>query len=501
MSRPDAPPPSDVWGGLAASLVALPSALAYGVAMYAGLGPEAAGQGAFAGLVGAALLGIVAPLSGGAPRLITAPCAPAAAVMGAFCAQLVQGGRSPERVAAVLALTALLSAAFQLVYGLLHGGRLIKFIPYPVVTGYLSGVAVIIFLGQLPKFLGIHGGPELLDGLTHPARWNLAGAGVGVAAMLGMTLGPRLSKRLPGPILGLAGGAAAYAVLAALRPEFRTLTDNHLVVGALPGLGADALAAAGARFQGALAMTSADVSAALVPALTLSILLSMDTLKTCVVVDALTRSRHDSDKTLLGQGAANLLSALAGGMPGAGTAGATMVNVTSGGATKLSGILSGAFSLAAMVLFSRLVAWVPLPALAGILLVVAARMFDRKSFRLLRKRSTIVDFAVGAAVIVVAVVSGLITAAGVGLGLSVLLFLHDQILSDVTRRKSDGTKLFSKRRRLADERAALERLGAKTVVCELQGSLFFGTTDQLFCELEPDLPKASFIILDMRRVV
>ncbi|MDE2292954.1 MAG: SLC26A/SulP transporter family protein, partial [Elusimicrobia bacterium] len=250
----------------------------------------------------------------------------------------------------------------------------------------------------------------------------------------------------------------------------------------------------------ALALSRAELAPAVTTALTLSVLLSIDTLKSCVAVDALTRTRHDSDRTLLGQGAANILSALAGGVPGSGAIGATLVNVTSGGRTKLSGILSGLFTLAAFVLIGRLVAWVPSAALAGILLVVAWTMFDRKSFRLLRRRSTAFDFAVSAAVIVAAILSDLIVAAGVGLALSILLYIRAQILSSVIRRRSDGSRTFSKTRRLPDERAALERLGARTVVCELQGSLFFGTTDQLYTELEKDLPKAAFVILDMRRV-
>ncbi|MBI3297671.1 MAG: SLC26A/SulP transporter family protein [Elusimicrobia bacterium] len=490
----------DVWGGLSASLVALPSALAYGVSIYAVLGPAWSGAGALSGLIGAALLGLIAPLSGGAPRLVTAPCAPAAAVMGALAADLTAKGLTPDRVVGLMALTALFSAAFQLVYGALRGGRLIKFIPYPVVTGYLSGVAVIIFLSQLPKLLGIHGGPDLARGLLAPASWNVPGLVVGLAAMAAMVLGPRLTARLPSPILGLAGGLAAYGTLAAFHPELRLLEHNKLVVGPLAGAGALSVSDLLARWRAALPPSIDDLRLILTPALTLSVLLSMDTLKTCVVVDALTRSRHDSDKTLLGQGGANLMTALAGGVPGAGTMGATLVNVSGGGLTLRSGVLCGAFSLLAFMALGRLVAWVPVPALAGILLVVAARMYDRKSLRLLRQRSTIVDFSVGAAVIVVAVLSGLIAAAGVGLGLSILLFIHDQISTSVIRRKSDGTTMFSKRRRLPDEREALERLGAKTVVCELQGNLFFGTTDQLFSELEKDLPKAAFVILDLRRV-
>ncbi len=124
---------------------------------------------------------------------------------------------------------------------------------------------------------------------------------------------------------------------------------------------------------------STTVIQVLVPALTLAVLLSIDTLKTCVVIDAMTRSRHDSNRELIGQGLGNIASALIGGIPGAGTMGASLVNVSSGGTTKLSGLMAGVFSLAAFLLLAPLIAWVPVAALAAILIVIGFRMIDRHS--------------------------------------------------------------------------------------------------------------------------
>ncbi|MDE2290526.1 MAG: SulP family inorganic anion transporter, partial [Elusimicrobia bacterium] len=223
----------DVWGGLAASLVTLPSALAFGVATFAAFGPSSAGLGAFAGLVGAVVVGVTAPLSNGAPRLITTPCAPAAAVMGAFAAALAASGLGLDRAVVVMSLAALLSGALQVGYGLAGGGKLIKFIPYPVVTGYLSAVGVIIFLSQLPHFIGVPGA-GLGRTVLHPGAWSLPSVAVGAATIAAMTLGPRLTKRLPPAILGLLGGLAAYWLCAAFLPGLRALAGNALVIGPLP---------------------------------------------------------------------------------------------------------------------------------------------------------------------------------------------------------------------------------------------------------------------------
>jgi SulP family sulfate permease len=474
----------DVWGGLASTLVALPSSIAFGVAVYGVLGPEAAAQGAFAGLVGALALGLVAPIFGGTDRLISAPCAPAAAVMGALAAELLLRGPSdPDHVLALMALVGLLAGALQILFGVVGGGTLIKYIPYPVVTGYLSGVGAVIFLKQLPVLLA-----------------DPRGLVVGAVTIAGMLVGSRLVTLVPGAILGLAGGLVAYFGLALRWPDLLKLTDNPLVIGPLASGGTSAVRATLSRTALLANVGWADVGAILVPSLTLAALLSIDTLKTCVVVDALTRSRHDSNREMCGQGIANIVSALLGGLPGAGTSGATLVNIASGAQTRRSAVLEGVFVLVAAVALAPLVAWTPVAALAGILVVVAWRMFDWRSFRLLRQRSTVLDFAVVAVVIVVAVGVGLVTASGVGVALAIVLFVRDQVRGSVIHRKTYGNQIFSHQRRLPAEMTVLEQLGSQTVVCELQGNLFFGTTDQLLREIDEDLKTRSHVILDLRRV-
>ena len=163
---------ADAWGGMAAMLVALPSAIAFGVAMYAPLGPGFAGAGALAGVLGTIAIGLLAPALGGAPRLISAPCAPAAAVMAALCARLLAGGATAGSVVVSLALVGLFSGVLQAVYGALGGGRLIKYIPYPVVTGYMSGVGLLIMFKQIGPFFGLGKGVSPLAGLFSPAAWQ-----------------------------------------------------------------------------------------------------------------------------------------------------------------------------------------------------------------------------------------------------------------------------------------------------------------------------------------
>jgi len=219
-----------------------------------------------------------------------------------------------------------------------------------------------------------------------------------------------------------------------------------------------------------------------------------------VVVDALTGTRHASNRELVGQGLANLASALVGGVPGSGTSGPTLVNLASGAETRRSGAIEGLLVIVAGLALGGLVAWAPLAALAAILVVVAWRMFDWGSFRLLRQRSTALDFLIVAAVVAVAVFVGLVEASGTGIALAILLFLREQVRGSVIHRKTYGDRVFSRQKRLPEQMAALRRRGGETVVCELEGNLFFGTTDQLLTELEADLRQRRFVILDLRRV-
>lgn len=492
----------DLWGGLAAMLVAIPSSIAYGVIAFSPLGPDFVAHGAAAGLLGAVALGLVAPALGGAPRLITAPCAPAAAVMGALAADLVAGGaHDPSRALLLMTLAALLSGGLQVLFGSLGGGKLIKYIPYPVVAGYLSGVGILIMLSQIPKLFGFPKTVPTWEGLIHPELWKWPGIVVGLVTMAVMLLAPRITKKVPAAILGLAAGVAAYFLLAIGLPDLLHFEHNKLIIGPVGGSGVSLWSSLVERFSGLRGLGGHDLAAIWMPALTLSVLLSIDTLKTCVVLDALTRSRHDSNQELLAQGAGNLASAFAGGMPGAGTSGPTFVNVSSGGATKRSGILEGGFVLLAFVLLGGLIGWVPIGALAGILLVVGFRMVDRSCIDLLRHRDTVLDFVVILAVVATAVFKSLIAASGVGVGLATMLFLREQVRSSVIRRKIHGDEISSRQHRLPEEKALIEEHGAELVVCELQGSLFFGTADQLYTEIEPELKSCRFVILDMRRVL
>jgi SulP family sulfate permease len=492
------PRPGDAWGALAATLVALPSSVAYGVVVFSAVSPAHAGAGAAAGAIGAGTLGLVTSVVGRNGGFVAAPCAPAAAVLSGLAASLVASGVAPARALVVLTLAGLGAAGLQVGFGLARLGRLIKYIPYQVVSGYLSGVAVIVAVAQLPRLLGMPSGTHLGEALTHPAEWRWPGIVVGLVTIAVMGLSPPTVFRIPASILALGAGVGTYLLLGFVEPSLWAVVDNPLVVGPLGSGGslADGLRA----HLGALATASpGDVSLAAAAAGTLAVLLSIDTLKTGVVLDTLTRRRHDSNRELVAQGLGNAVTSLLGGVPGAGTMGPTLVNVTAGGRTPWSGFGVALASLLAFLTLGDALAWVPIGALAGLLLVVAWRMFDWSSLRLARNPETRLDFAVIVGVVATAEGVGLIEASVLGVALSILLFIRDQIRSDVALHRQDLTVLRSKRRRAGAD-VILDREGGRALVFDLQGNLFFGTTDQLYAEVQPELDRVRFVLLDCRRV-
>ncbi|HLA35240.1 MAG TPA: SulP family inorganic anion transporter [Rhodocyclaceae bacterium] len=489
----------DVWGALAAMLVALPASIAFGVTVYAAIGPAYAASGALAGIIGATVVGLIASAFGGTDRLISAPCAPAAAVLSAFAIDLVKQGVAPGTIVLLLVMLGIVAGAVQMLLGFVGVGRLIRYIPFPVVSGYLSGVGLIIIGSQIPKFLGIPG-KHWWDAVLSPWLWDWRGIAIGGVTVGVALITPRLTHKVPSTILGIVAGLIAYLLLALQDASLWQLENNPLVIGSL-GVGIDGFfASVNARWLEIGNLRLNQIAGLFGSALTLAVLLSIDTLKTCVVLDQMTRGRHDSNRELIAQGLANVAAVSVGGMPGAGTMGATMVSLSSGAVTRMTGVIEGVFALIAALLLGSFIAWIPVATLAGILIVIGVRMIDKEPLRFLQSNATVFDFAVVMVVVIVAITVGLIAASAVGVALAIILFLREQIGSSVVRHKMYVNQISSTWYRPEDEMHILSKKGDQAVIFELQGSLFFGNTQALYSELEQEINTRSFVIIDLKRV-
>lgn len=490
----------DFWGGTAAMLVALPAAIAFGVTIYAVIGGHYAAYGAVAGILGVAAIGIVAALMGGTERLISAPSAPAAAVLAAFALQCLNSGIGPDLLFVMLMIVAFLAGLFQILFGVIGLGKLIKYMPFPVVSGYLSGVGLYIFASQAPIFLGLPQGTHFWDSFQIVNAWKWQSIAVGLITIITMLYADKIFRVIPAVITALVIGVGAYFALGLIDPSLFQ-ANNAFVIGELGGsAGINFAQMFTGRFETLLFIGWEEMAFLFFPALTLAALLSIDTLKTCVILDSMTHSFHDSNKELIAQGSGNVVSALIGGMPGSGTMGATMVNISSGAKTRLSGLIEGIMAVVAFLVLATFIAWIPVATLAGILIVIGLRMIDRHSVKLLQSRQTALDFFIIVAVAFTALSISLIAAAGVGLVLAVVLYIGQQIGASVVYRHFDGTEARSKIVRCKEEENLLRNNGNDFSVYELHGSLFFGTANQLYTILQDDLQHKKYIIMDMKRV-
>lgn len=456
--------------------------MAFGVALWSTAGAEAA-SGAFAGLAGAATLCLASGLSGGTRGLVSAPTGPTLVLLSGAVAQLAAVGLMGSALLTSLAIVVGLAGVLQLGIALTGGGRLIKFIPYTVVAGFMTGSAILMFLSQMRP----------LSPAGAAASWGvwralpLATAAATVAAM---QWGPRLLPAIPGTIAGLLAGSVFFQLAAAFSPYG---IDPRWIVGGLPSLDALTLQPRGvgiATMPWAIIVQS---SAAL------AVLASLDTLLTSVIADVGTGARHDARKELLGQGAGHILSGFAGGLAGAGTTAATLIAVRTGG-RRWAGVSAGLALLSLLVVGGSVGALLPISVLAGIVLHAAFGMLERDVVVWMRRRRTRPDAAIALLVTAVTVAYDLMTAVGVGVSIAILLFLREQIRSPVVHRRSTAAGRRSTRSRSDEGRALLELHGERIVLYELRGHLFFAKAEQLFSELTHDLERPTWLILHMRRV-
>jgi SulP family sulfate permease len=487
----------DLYGGLTAAVIALPLALAFGVAAMAPLGPAHASTGALVGLLGAIFTGFFAAYFGGTPSQITGPTGPMTAVVTLFVAASMFG-RTAADVPMVMTLTGLavaLGGALQIAIGWVGGGKLVRYIPYPVVAGFMNGIAVIIFLGQIKPFLGITGAFSSFELAT---GWVPIVIGtITVAAIL---LTQRVSKVIPGSLVGLFVGIVVYVAIAVLGYAPLRAEDNTLLIGPVPNP-FTSIDHVPLLQLGSLGDISAlDAKRVLSTSITIAVLGSIDTLLTSVIADVMTSTRHDSRKELYGQGIGNAVSGLLGGIAGAGATVRTLVNINAGGRTRHAGMIHAGVIFIVVLALGWPAGWIPQATLAGILFVTAYGIIDRYSLGLFRRRLVRNEFVLMLVVAAVTVAVDLMIAVAVGIATAAMLFILQQTKIGIGVRRLRGDVLFSRRHRPPAHMAILAEHGAGTAIYQIRGALFFGTTDIVLGEIAADTAPTARVILHVARV-
>ncbi len=456
--------PGDLLGGLTAAIVALPIALAFGVA---------SGLGAPAGLYGAIACGILAALFGGTKTLVSGPTGPMTVVVAAMVSTHVG---HPEIIFAAI----IVGGICQVGLGLLKAGQLIEYIPYPVVSGFMTGIGMIIVILQLRPLVGLPGIGEVLGTLQSAPEifqhHNLQALGLGLLCLACIYVVPIISKKIPAALVALIVGTSAAVYFQLELPTIAQIPAG-LPLPKIPWF------------------SFSDWHVVITNAFALATLGSIDSLLTSVVVDRLTRTKHDSNKELIGQGISNFASGLIGGLPGAGATMRSVINIKTGATTQLSGFTHGVILLAILLGLGSFAQKVPLACLAAILISVGISIVDYRALKLMRKAPK-EDMIVLVIVLLHTIFVDLIIAVIAGLAVAALLFAKK--MADTELMHVDAVTSIPEAYPVVQ--SLPEEVQQQTFVYSFHGPLFFGEVTILEKLMESVPVGAKYIILHFANV-
>jgi SulP family sulfate permease len=467
----------DIYGGLTAAVVALPLAMAMGVA---------AGTGPVAGLYGAIFVGFFAALFGGTPAQVSGPTGPMTVVMAAIFLQYTSMfPDDPARGAALAFTVVMLGGLFQIVMGMLRWGKYIELVPHPVVSGFMSGIGVIIILLQLGPILGHAGASKPLAAAqafpTYLEDINQTALMLGVVTLVVVygvpSLLPRLNRMIPSPLLALIIGTTGYVLF--IEP------GSTPIIGDIP--------TAFPEFQPPVIDLSLGLMM-LASGFTLAGLGAIDSLLTSLVADNITRTQHKSNRELIGQGIGNTVAGLFGGLPGAGATMRTMVNVKAGGRTPISGALHALVLLAIVLGAGPLASSIPKAVLAGILIKVGTDIIDWDYLKRLQHVPR-AGAAIMVVVLTVTVTIDLLLAVGIGMIMASFLFM--QRMTDLQIRGMTATTHPEGETPLSEAEAEImHQAGGRILLFHLSGPMSFSSAKAMV-RLHAEVSDYDIMLLDL----
>jgi len=458
---------SDLVAGVIVAIIALPLSIALAIA--SGVSPEK-------GLYTAIVAGFVIAALGGSNVNISGPTAAFATIVAGIVAQFGTSG---------LVIATIMAGLMLILMGICRLGSLIRYIPYTITTGFTSGIALTIVIGQVKDFLGLtypagtHNieTVEKLEAIfKNIATFNWQALLVGLIGLAILIVWPKISKKIPGSLIAVVVGVVIVKVF---KMDVNTIGDLYTISRDLPAFSFPAI-------------DFASLGELVPSAFTIAILAAIESLLSCVVSDGMIGDRHNSNTELIAQGAGNIASGLFGGIPATGAIARTAANVKNGGRTPVAGMVHAAVLLLILVVLMPYAAWIPMPIIAAILFMVAYNMCEWRQFVSICKTAPWSDILVLVLTFVLTVAFDLVVAIEFGMLAAVILFMKR--MADVTH-----IRPWTKADELAEsDGGRLKNIPAHTAVYELNGPMFFATSD-IFTAI-PLKETDTVLILRMRNV-
>lgn len=493
-------PAHELAGGLVAGMAAILFNVAFGVMAFAPLGPDYRAVGAMAGMLTGVFAGGAAALFGSGAANITgltaSPAVIVATVFAGFVASPVAGFSTPEDMLFLMALIVLAAGVIQLITGMAGLGRYVQYLPYPVIAGFMNAVAIVIILSQLRPMAALDSTASVADVLSGAARVDFRAVAVCIITVLSQIVVERRWPRSPSLLIALVVGIGSFYLFWGFSPP----TDPRYIVSAVPHGIPEPV------YLKRLMAEFTDISwlrlglVILGPAFTLGLLGAVKSLMSVMVIETHTQIATDPSRVLRGQGMGNVASALMGGGPASVDMARTMLNLKAGARTNISSLIHALFLLLALYFFGPVVRYLPLSVLAGLLLLVALRLFDTWSVGLLSKRSTMGEVVTIFVVVATTLIFNLVIAVGVGLIITFIWFIRIQISREVTLARYKGGEITSRRIRTPKALAVLKKSADMVRVYILGEHLFFGTAESFRRSVMADLDGCRHLILDFRNI-
>ena len=459
----------DIISGIIVAIIALPLSIA--LALASGVGPEQ-------GIYTAIMAGFVISFLGGSNVQVAGPTAAFATIVAGIVAENGMDG---------LVVATIMAGIILVVMGFLKFGNLIRFIPYTITTGFTFGIAVTILIGQIKDFLGLtfQTSPvetmEKVEAIADSiGTFNWQALVVGLVALAILIIMPRFTEKIPASLIAI---VVTIIMVKCIGMDVKTIGDLYTISNKLPGL--------------TVPHVNLTMIKQLFPdALTIAVLAGIESLLSCVVADGMVGTRHKPNMELVAQGAGNLASALFGGIPATGAIARTAANIKNGGRTPIAGMVHSVTLLLILVVLMPYAAWIPMPAIAAILFMVAYNMSGWREFVSLCKSSPKSDILVLVTTFVLTVVFDLVVAIEVGVVMAAMLFLMR--MSNVTEVKSWkylGEDIDEKNDPMALKYKVVPK---NTLVYEIIGPMFFAAADK-FLDISFE-PGVKVLIIRMRGV-
>ncbi|MBQ2846880.1 MAG: sulfate permease [Clostridia bacterium] len=458
---------NDLIAGVIVAIIALPLSIALAIA--SGVSPEK-------GLYTAIVAGFVIAFIGGSNVNISGPTAAFATIVAGIVAQFGTGG---------LVIATIMAGLILIIMGIFRFGSLIKYIPHTITTGFTSGIALTIVIGQIKDFLGLtfeegtHA-VETVEKLEAVAKsittFNWQALVVGLAAMAILIVWPKISKKIPGSLIAVVVGVVMVKVL---KMDVNTVGDLYTISRDLPSFSIP-----GFDFN--------TIKQLIPSAFTIAILAGIESLLSCVVSDGMINDKHNSNTELIAQGVGNICSGLFGGIPATGAIARTAANVKNGGRTPVAGIIHALVLLLVLVVLMPYAAWIPMPVIAAILFMVAYNMCEWRQFVKICKTAPKSDILVLVVTFVLTVVFDLVVAIEVGMLIAVVLFMKR--MADVARIRTWTEQGDD----ISQDSERLKAIPEHTEVVEFEGPMFFASSE-IFASV-PIKDGVKTVILRMRNV-